>query len=112
MRSSSLRRARNDLLKTAHSALPPIGSTVLPSRLGAALAFSDGQSSQSPCGAPADAEVAGIRPQAEELASYAFVQPERVPELTSAPRLARVAACLNAVTTGTTVSLESGHPLT
>ena len=52
-RSSSLRRARTDRLKTTHFASPPIASTALPSRWGAALAFSDGHSGQSPCGARA-----------------------------------------------------------
>lgn len=62
-------------------------------------------------GVLAEEESAGIRLQADELASYAFVERDRVPELTSALLARRVAACLGAVVTGTAVSLENGHPV-
>jgi hypothetical protein len=59
----------------------------------------------------AEEEIAGIRLQADELASYAFVERDRVPELTGALLARRIAACLSAVITGTAVSLQNGHPV-
>jgi 8-oxo-dGTP diphosphatase len=55
-------------------------------------------------------DIAAIRLQADELASYAFIEAGRVPELASALLARRIAACLEAVATGTTASLENGHP--
>ncbi len=57
-----------------------------------------------------EADIAAIRLQADELASYAFVDAGHVPELASASLARRIAACLEAVAVGTTVSLENGHP--
>ncbi|GAA4485191.1 NUDIX hydrolase [Actinoallomurus oryzae] len=56
------------------------------------------------------ADIARIRLQADELASYAFVDAGRVPELASAPLARRIAACLGAVAAGTAISLEDGRP--
>jgi 8-oxo-dGTP diphosphatase len=61
-------------------------------------------------GVLSETHIAAIRLQADELASYAFVDAERVPELASALLARRIAACLKAVAAGTTVSLENGHP--
>lgn len=61
-------------------------------------------------GVLAETDIAAIRLQADELASYAFVESERVPELTSGLLARRIVACLEAVAAGTTVSLENGHP--
>lgn len=61
-------------------------------------------------GVLSETDIAAIRLQADELASYAFVEAERVPELTSTLLARRIAACLEAVAVGTTVSLENGHP--
>jgi 8-oxo-dGTP diphosphatase len=58
------------------------------------------------------ADIKAIRLPADELASYAFVEPERIPELASAPLARRIAACLDAAATGTAISLENGHPVT
>lgn len=55
-------------------------------------------------------DVAAIRLQDGELASYAFVDAERVSELTSALLARRIAACLEAVAAGATASLENGRP--
>lgn len=57
-----------------------------------------------------EADIAAIRPQADELASFAFVEAGHVPELASALLARRIAACLEAVASGTTMSLENGHP--
>lgn len=57
-----------------------------------------------------EADIAAIRLQADELASFAFVEVERVAELASALLARRIAACVGAVAAGTTVSLENGHP--
>jgi 8-oxo-dGTP diphosphatase len=57
-----------------------------------------------------DSDIAAIRLQADELASYAFVEAGRVHELTSALLARRIAACVEAVAVGTTVSLENGDP--
>ncbi|MEV0407124.1 NUDIX hydrolase [Actinoallomurus sp. NPDC050550] len=62
-------------------------------------------------GVMSDREVAAIRLPAEELASYAFVQPERVGELANARLARRIAACLEAVAAGTPVLLENGTPI-
>jgi 8-oxo-dGTP pyrophosphatase MutT (NUDIX family) len=62
-------------------------------------------------GVLSEAEIAAIRLPADELASCAFVEPERVPELTSAPLARRIAACLDAVTASIVISLENGHPV-
>jgi 8-oxo-dGTP diphosphatase len=61
-------------------------------------------------GVLAEGDIASIRLQADELASYAFVEAGRVPELASASLARRIAACLEAVAAGTTASLENGHP--
>ncbi|MGH3402859.1 MAG: hypothetical protein ACRDRJ_10230 [Streptosporangiaceae bacterium] len=58
----------------------------------------------------AEADIAAIRLQADELASYAFVEAERVPDLASALLARRIAACLEAVAAGAVVSLENGRP--
>ena len=63
------------------------------------------------CGVLAEADIAAIRLQADELASYAFVDAVRVPELASALLARRIAACLEAVAAGATVSLENGRPV-
>ena len=57
-----------------------------------------------------DSDIAAIGLQTDELASYAFVEAGRVHELTSALLTRRIAACLEAVAVGTTVSLENGDP--
>jgi 8-oxo-dGTP pyrophosphatase MutT (NUDIX family) len=57
-----------------------------------------------------ETDIAEIRLQADELASYAFVAAERVPELVNAPLARRIAACLTAVAAGTAASLENGRP--
>lgn len=62
-------------------------------------------------GVLAEEETTRIRLQADELASYAFVEPHRVPELASALLARRIAACLDALAAGTTVSLENGRPI-
>lgn len=54
------------------------------------------------------ADIAAIRLQADELASYAFVEVDRVAELASALLARRIAACVRAVVAGTVVSLENG----
>lgn len=56
-------------------------------------------------------EIAAIRLQADELASYAFVEAERAGEFVSELLARRIAACLEAVSTGTTLSLENGIPV-
>lgn len=61
-------------------------------------------------GVLADADIAAIRLPADELASYAFVDVEHVPELASTLLARRIAACAQAAAAGTTVSLEHGHP--
>jgi 8-oxo-dGTP diphosphatase len=58
------------------------------------------------------ADIKAIRLPADELASYAFVEPERIPELASAPLARRIAACLDAAATCTAISLENGHLVT
>jgi 8-oxo-dGTP diphosphatase len=63
------------------------------------------------CGVLAEADIAAIRLQADELASYAFVDAVRVPELASALLARRIAACLEAMAAGATVSLENGRPV-
>lgn len=62
-------------------------------------------------GVLAEKDIAGVRLQADELASYAFVETERVPELVSALLARRIAACREAVAAGTVVSLENGRPV-
>lgn len=55
-------------------------------------------------------EISAIRVPEEELAGWAFVAPAQVESLAH-PRLARrVAACVRALETGTTASLENGSP--
>ena len=61
-------------------------------------------------GVLAESDIARIRLQADELASYAFVETERVHELVNALLARRIAACLEAVAEGTTISLENGRP--
>jgi 8-oxo-dGTP diphosphatase len=56
-------------------------------------------------------DIKAIRLPSDELASYAFVEPERIPELASALLARRVATCLDALVTGTTISLEDGRPV-
>jgi 8-oxo-dGTP diphosphatase len=58
-----------------------------------------------------DADIAAIQLQADELASFAFVEAERVPELVSALLARRIAACVDAVAAGMVVSLENGRPI-
>ncbi|MEU8151814.1 NUDIX hydrolase [Nonomuraea sp. NPDC048901] len=55
--------------------------------------------------------IAAIRLKVDELASYAFVEAERVGELVSDLLARRIAACLDAVAAGTTLSLENGFPI-
>jgi 8-oxo-dGTP diphosphatase len=62
-------------------------------------------------GVLAASDIAAIRLQADELASYAFVEIERVPELATALLARRIAACLEAVAAGAVVSLENGRPV-
>jgi 8-oxo-dGTP pyrophosphatase MutT (NUDIX family) len=62
-------------------------------------------------GVLADADITAIQLQADELASYAFVEVDRVPELVSALLARRIAACVDAVAAGTVVSLENGRPV-
>ncbi|WP_433179668.1 NUDIX domain-containing protein [Actinoallomurus sp. CA-150999] len=62
-------------------------------------------------GVLSDRDVTAIRLPAEELASYAFVEPERVGDLANARLARRIAACLEAVAAGTPVLLENGHPI-
>lgn len=57
-----------------------------------------------------ETEIAAIRLPADELASHAFVEPDRVPEAAGVLLARRVAACLEAIATGVPVSLEDGHP--
>lgn len=57
------------------------------------------------------ADIKAIRLPADELASCAFVEPERIPELASALLARRIATCLKAIAAGTTISLENGHPV-
>jgi 8-oxo-dGTP diphosphatase len=57
-------------------------------------------------------DIRAIRLPADELASYAFVEPERVSELASAVLARRIDACLDAVAAGTVTSLENGRPIT
>jgi 8-oxo-dGTP diphosphatase len=59
-----------------------------------------------------EADIAAIRLPADELASYAFVEPDRVAESASAPLARRVAACLDALAVGAPLSLENGQPVT
>jgi 8-oxo-dGTP pyrophosphatase MutT (NUDIX family) len=63
------------------------------------------------CGVLTEADIAAIRLQADELASYAFVDTLRVPELASELLARRIAACLEAVAAGAAVSLENGRPV-
>jgi ADP-ribose pyrophosphatase YjhB (NUDIX family) len=58
-----------------------------------------------------EADTAAIRLNADEVASYAFVEAERVGELVSELLARRITACLEAVSTGTTMSLENGFPV-
>ncbi|MEW1838553.1 NUDIX hydrolase [Nonomuraea angiospora] len=58
-----------------------------------------------------DDDVAAIRLNTDELASYAFIEAERVGELASALLARRIAACLEAVAAGTALSLENGVPV-
>ncbi|MBO0819256.1 MAG: NUDIX hydrolase [Nocardiopsaceae bacterium] len=59
-------------------------------------------------GVLSEADIAAIRLLADELASYAFVDVEQVAERASALLARRIAGCVQAVTTGTVVSLENG----
>lgn len=61
-------------------------------------------------GVLSETDIAAIRLQADELASYAFVEAGRVAELASALLARRITGCLQAVATGTVVSLENGRP--
>lgn len=56
-------------------------------------------------------DIAAIRLKADEVASYAFVEAERVGELVSELLARRIAACLDAVDAGTALSLENGFPI-
>lgn len=58
-----------------------------------------------------DADITAIRLPADELASYAFIEPTRVGELVSPLLARRITACMDAIATGTTLSLEDGRPL-
>lgn len=62
-------------------------------------------------GVLAGADIAAIRLQADELASYAFVEAARVPELASALLARRITASLAAVAAGAALSLENGRPV-
>jgi len=62
-------------------------------------------------GVLAASDIAEIQLQADELASYAFVETERVPELVNALLARRIAASLEAVAEGTAISLENGRPV-
>ena len=63
-------------------------------------------------GVLSEAEIAAIRLPAAELASYAFVEPDRVPDSASAVLARRVGACLEAIVTGVPASLENGYAVT
>ncbi|GAB2811150.1 NUDIX hydrolase [Actinoallomurus bryophytorum] len=56
-------------------------------------------------------DIRAIRLPADELASYAFVEPERVSERAGALLGRRIAACLDAMATQTAISLENGQPV-
>ncbi len=55
-------------------------------------------------------EVAAIMTQDDELAGYAFVEPDEVAERVSPLLARRIAACVDAVRAGTVISLEDGCP--
>jgi len=57
-------------------------------------------------------EVAAITLPAGELAGHEFVEPAAIAERVSPVLARRIAACLDAVATGTTISLEDGCPVT
>ncbi|MDN3358233.1 NUDIX hydrolase [Actinomadura sp. DC4] len=59
-----------------------------------------------------EAEIAAIRLPADELASYAFLAPDRVPGAAGEVLARRIAACLEAIATGVPASLEDGHAVT
>jgi 8-oxo-dGTP diphosphatase len=54
--------------------------------------------------------IAAIRLDPDELASYAFVEADQVGERASELLTRRLTACLDAVSAGTTLSLENGSP--
>ncbi|MDL4775298.1 NUDIX domain-containing protein [Actinomadura xylanilytica] len=58
-----------------------------------------------------DDDAARIRLPADELVSHAFVTADRIPDLAGPLLARRIAACLNSVATGTTLSLEDGRPV-
>ena len=62
-------------------------------------------------GVLAPGEVAAITLQDGELAGYEFVNPDEVPERVSPLLARRIAACVDAVVTGTVISLENGYPV-
>jgi 8-oxo-dGTP pyrophosphatase MutT (NUDIX family) len=55
-------------------------------------------------------EISGIVLPGDELAGFAFVAPEKVPELVTPLLARRVAACLSAIAEGTVAALENGSP--
>lgn len=57
------------------------------------------------------AQIAAIRLPADELADWAFVTPDQVPDRVSAPLGRRIAAGLRAATDGTVAYLEDGRPV-
>jgi len=63
-------------------------------------------------GVLAPGEVAAITLQDGELAGYEFVEPGKVAERVSPLLARRIAACVEALMTGTVVSLEDGCPAT
>jgi 8-oxo-dGTP diphosphatase len=60
-------------------------------------------------GVLAESDITRIRLPVDELASSAFVEPERVPELVNALLARRISASLEALAAGTALSLEDGR---
>jgi 8-oxo-dGTP diphosphatase len=55
-------------------------------------------------------DIGAIVVQQEELAGYAFVRPDQVPNRVTPLVARRIAACLKALAAGTVASLEGGSP--